>query len=66
MTHFRDSEVPLRAVLRVALDWHVKKRQPINTTRLPEGRYGLVFMFTTVVLRPEQTANFIGWGYDTR
>ena len=47
-------------------DWHVKNRQPINTSRLPDGRYGLAFMFTTVVLRPDQAANFIGWGYDAR
>jgi hypothetical protein len=47
-------------------DWHVKNRQPINTVRLPDGRYGLIFMFTTIVLRPEQPPNFIGWGYDGR
>ena len=47
-------------------DWHVKNRQPINATRLPDGRYGLAFLFTTVVLRIEQSANFIGWGYDAR
>src|SRR5262245_28002389 len=47
-------------------DWHVKNRQPIDATRLPDGRYGLALMFTTVVLRPEQAASFIGWGYDVR
>jgi hypothetical protein len=47
-------------------DWHVRNRQPINTSRLPDGRYGLTFMFTTVVLRPDQAGNFIGWGYDAR
>src|SRR5437870_13587780 len=47
-------------------DWHVKNRQAINATRLPDGRYGLAFLFTTVVLRIEQSANFIGWGYDAR
>ena len=47
-------------------DWHVKNRQPITTTRLPDGRYGIAFMFTTVVLRHENTPNFIGFGYDAR
>jgi hypothetical protein len=47
-------------------DWHVKHRQPIATTRLPDGRYGIAFMFTTIVLRYENTSNFIGLGYDAR
>jgi hypothetical protein len=47
-------------------DWHVKNRQEIRTTRLPDGRYGLTFMFTTVVLREDQTPHFVGWGYDAR
>jgi hypothetical protein len=47
-------------------DWHVKNHQPITTTRLPDGRYGLAFMFTTIVLRHENTPNFIGLGYDAR
>jgi hypothetical protein len=47
-------------------DWHVKNRQTVNATRLPEGRYGIAFMFTTVVLREDQTPNFVGWGYDAR
>ena len=47
-------------------DWHVKNQQPITTTRLPDGRYGIAFMFTTIVLRYENTPNFIGLGYDAR
>jgi hypothetical protein len=47
-------------------DWHVKNHQPITTTRLPDGRYGIAFMFTTIVLRYENTPNFIGLGYDAR
>ena len=47
-------------------DWHVKNHQPITTTRLPDGRYGIAFMFTTIVLRYENTANYIGLGYDAR
>jgi len=47
-------------------DWHVKNQQPIATTRLPDGRYGIAFMFTTIVLRYENTPNYIGLGYDGR
>ena len=47
-------------------DWHIRNRQEIRTTRLPDGRYGVMFMFTTVVLREDQTPAFIGWGYDAR
>lgn len=47
-------------------DWHVKNHQPITTTRLPDGRYGIALMFTTIVLRYENTPNFIGLGYDAR
>ena len=47
-------------------DWHVKNQQAIRATRLPDGRYGVQFMFTTVVLREDQTPNYVGWGYDAR
>jgi hypothetical protein len=47
-------------------DWHVRNRQPINAARLSDGRYGLTILFATVVLRPDQGASFIGWGYDVR
>lgn len=47
-------------------DWHVKNRQEIKATRMPDGRYGLVFMFTTIVLREDQVPSYIGWGYDAR
>jgi len=47
-------------------DWHVRHNQPVNATRLPDGRYGLTFMFTTVVLRPDNQASFLSFGYDAR
>jgi len=47
-------------------DWHVKNRQQLRSSRLPDGRYGIVFMFTTIVLREDQTPNYVGWGYDAR
>jgi hypothetical protein len=45
-------------------DWHVRFQQPINMTRLPDGRYAMSFMFTTLVLRPEVDANYVGPAFD--
>lgn len=45
-------------------DWHVRHRQPLTVSRLPDGRYGMAFMFSTLVLRHEMTPNYIGPGYD--
>lgn len=47
-------------------DWHIRFGQPLNVVRLPEGRYGLTFMFTTVVLRQDQSNTYIGMGYDNQ
>ena len=45
-------------------DWHVKHRQQINVTRQPDGRYMMQFMFSTLLLRPEQESGYIGYPYD--
>ncbi len=45
-------------------DWHVRNRQPLNVTRMPDGRYTLQFMYTRLVLRQESTESFIGMAYD--
>lgn len=47
-------------------DWHVRNRQALNVTRLPDGRYALGFMFTRLVLRPDVVPEFIGVPYDLR
>ena len=41
-------------------DWHVKNRQQLTVTRVADGRYAMQFMFSSLVLRPEQDRNFIG------
>ncbi len=48
------------AVFFEIYDWHVKHRQPLTVTRVAEGRYAMQFMFTSLVLRPEQDRNYIG------
>ena len=45
-------------------DWHVRFRQPINAARLTDGRYVLTFMFTNLILRPDQAPGFVGFGFD--
>jgi hypothetical protein len=47
-------------------DWHVRNRQPLTVVRTNDGRYGMVFGVTTLLLMPQQTGNYISWGYDTR
>ena len=45
-------------------DWHVRYQQPINATRLPDGRYVIAFMFTNLILRPDQAVEYVGFGFD--
>jgi hypothetical protein len=44
-------------------DWHVRHRQPLELTRT-DNRMSLRFMFTWMILRPEQDPNFIGIPFD--
>ena len=45
-------------------DWHVKHRQPIDARRLADGRYAMTFMFTTLVLRPDQPPDYMSSPFD--
>ena len=47
-------------------DWHVRHQLPISATRTADGRYIMSVMFTTLILRPEQTNNYVGFGFDAR
>ncbi|RPJ70452.1 MAG: hypothetical protein EHM24_02405 [Acidobacteria bacterium] len=47
-------------------DWHVMARQKPEAGRMQDGRYGMNFMFTTLILRHDMTGNYIGIGYDGR
>jgi hypothetical protein len=44
--------------------WHIHHRQPLQVARLPDGRYAITFMFTTLVLRPDVAPNYVSQGYD--
>ena len=54
------------AVWEGVYDWHVRHQLPVNITRTTEGRYAMVVMLTTLVLRPEQPETYIGFGFDLR
>ena len=43
-------------------DWHVAYQQAVSVQRLADGRYGMAFMFTTLVLRNPE---FVGYPFDT-
>jgi hypothetical protein len=45
-------------------DWHVVHQQPLNVTRMSDGRYAMMFMFTTLLLRPDQAPDFVGYAFD--
>ena len=47
-------------------DWYVRNQQAITATRTGDGRYVMTVMFTTLILRPDQTNNYIGYGFDAR
>jgi hypothetical protein len=47
-------------------DWHVRHQLPVTATRTADGRYIMSVMFTTLILRPEQTNSYVGFGFDAR
>ena len=47
-------------------DWHVRTRQPPTIVRTNDGRYGMLFGVTTLLLQPQQVGSYISWGYDNR
>jgi hypothetical protein len=51
------------AVFTDLYDWHVRYQQPIEISRV-ENRTAIRFMFTWMVLRPEQGDNYVGIPFD--
>ena len=45
-------------------DWHVAHQQPLSMGRAADGRYTMTFMFTALVLRPEQAPDYVGFPFD--
>ena len=44
-------------------DWHVRYQQPLELSRV-DNRTAIRFMFTWMILRPEQVDNFVGIPFD--
>jgi hypothetical protein len=47
-------------------DWHVRHQLASTIDRRPDGRYTIVFMMTTLIMRPELEDNYVGFGFDNR
>ena len=47
-------------------DWFVMAGQKPEAGRMQDGRYGMNFMFTTLILRHDMPGSHIGLGYDAR
>jgi len=47
-------------------DWHVRFQQPLSLGRTPDGRYTILLLATTLVMRPDMDPGFIGLPYDNR
>lgn len=45
-------------------DWHVKRLQPMTIGRDKDGRYTIMLMFTTLIMRPDLMLNYVGPPYD--
>lgn len=52
------------AVFYAVYDWHVRYNQQIQITRLAENRFAIQFMFTQLIVRWEQDANYLGVPFD--
>jgi hypothetical protein len=47
-------------------DWHIRFQQPLNIGRTGDGRYTLVLMGTTLIMRVDVQVNYIGIPFDNR
>jgi hypothetical protein len=45
-------------------DWHVRHAQQIQITRISDQRFAIQFMFTQLIVRWEQDANYLGTPFD--
>lgn len=45
-------------------DWHVRHNQQIQIVAIAEQRFAIQFMFTQLIVRWEQAANYLGQPFD--
>ena len=51
-------------IWQLVYDWHVRFQQPITLGRTAEGRLTIALMTTAVVMRSDQTPNYMSLPYD--
>src|SRR5687768_2356976 len=52
------------AVFYDIYDWHVKNRLPIPVSRFADGRMSITFMYTQLLVRIDQAADYVGLPFD--
>lgn len=55
-----------QGVFLAVYDWHVKNQLQMSVGRSVDGRYGIVYLFTRLILRPDVDDTYIGLPYDAR
>ncbi|MEZ5289461.1 MAG: hypothetical protein R2745_00120 [Vicinamibacterales bacterium] len=53
-------------VFHQVYDWHVRNQLPLDVGRAVDGRYGIRYLFTRLILRTDSAAEYIGVPYDVR
>jgi hypothetical protein len=52
------------SIFYAVYDWHVRYAQQIQITRIADQRFAIQFMFTQLIVRWEQDANYLGTPFD--
>ncbi len=52
------------AVFYDIYDWHIKNRLPIPVSRFADGRMSITFMYTQLLVRVDQSQEYIGLPFD--
>jgi hypothetical protein len=45
-------------------DWHIKNRLPIPVSRFADNRVAITFMYTQLLIRTDQAADYVGIPFD--
>jgi hypothetical protein len=45
-------------------DWHIKNRLPVPVSRFADGRISITFMYTQLLVRIDQAAEYVGIPFD--
>ena len=45
-------------------DWHIKNRLPVPVSRFADGRMSITFMYTQLLVRVDQSPDYVGIPFD--